>query len=112
MIWAGIAAGGFCPGELVADRCAAAALAGEAASAAAANARTSFNGTVMGGSLGRGRQRCLVVRKGNYVQNGHGNCRCQSALQAIGSANWRCSQARVSHGKISCAREASTNNLG
>src|SRR5260370_42247001 len=54
MIWAGIAAGGFCPGELAADRSVEAAPAGETASAAAANARTSFNRTVMRESLGAG----------------------------------------------------------
>src|SRR5260370_29277783 len=54
MIWSGIAAGGFCPGELAVDRFVEAALAGETASAAAANARTSLNRTVMGESLGAG----------------------------------------------------------
>jgi hypothetical protein len=48
MIWAGIAAGGFWPEELLADRSAEAALAAETASAAAANATSSFNLTVMG----------------------------------------------------------------
>jgi hypothetical protein len=54
MIWAGIAAGGFGFAELVEDRSAEAALAADTASAAAANATSSFNLTVMGESLGAG----------------------------------------------------------
>jgi len=48
MIWAGIAAGGFGLAELVGDRSAEAALAGDTASVAAANTGSSFNLTVMG----------------------------------------------------------------
>src|ERR1700737_370008 len=131
MIWTGIAAG-FWPKELLADRSAEAALAGETASAAAANATSSFNLSVMGDPW-RGRQRYLVARKRNYVQNGHRNCHRQRAFQTAGSANWRSSQAAASESarpdvwelpfkaysqaglsnvKISCALEDSTNNLG
>jgi|SRR5216684_4032898 len=66
MIWAGIAAGGFGLAELVGDRSAEAALAGDTASVAAANTGSSFNLTVMGDPWRR-RQRCLVARKSNCV---------------------------------------------